>query len=81
MNPNLMTAPTPHPTKTTTDEPRGKGVRKMFGLPKNSQRKRAWDELSATDRAVLVDVVRQRREEQELRRADLQSHSGTRHDR
>lgn len=80
MNPNLMPAST-HPTKTTTDEPRGKGVRNMFGLPNNSQRKRAWDELSATDRAVLVDVVRQRREEQELRRADLQANSATRHAR
>lgn len=78
MNPNLMPAPTPHPTKTTTDHLRGKGVRNMFGLRKNNQRKRAWDELSATDRAVLVDVVRQRREDQELARADLQSHSGTR---
>lgn len=80
MTPKLMSASTPHTTKTTTGS-RGEGVSKMFGLSKNGARRRAWDELSATDRAVLVDVVRQRREEQERRRAELQSRSGARHDR
>ncbi|MGJ9421781.1 hypothetical protein [Aeromicrobium sp. CF3.5] len=78
MTPNLMPASTTHPT-TTTDGSRREGVRTMFKLSRNSERKRAWDELSATDRAVLVEVVRQRREEQELQRADLQARNAARH--
>ncbi|MGA8850993.1 MAG: hypothetical protein WB508_04660 [Aeromicrobium sp.] len=32
-------------------------------------RKRAWDELSEIDRAVLLEAVRQRRDAQEQRRS------------
>ncbi len=75
---HLMPASTNHPT-CTTDPSRREGVRTMFKLHRNRERTRAREELSATDRAVLVEVVRQRREEQELERADLQARTTARH--
>jgi hypothetical protein len=39
----------------------------------SSERKRAWDQLSEIDRAVLLESVRQRREAAEQRRARQQS--------
>ena len=46
-----------------------------------SERKRAWDELSEIDRAVLLESVRQRREAVEQRRAVLSGLQSLRHDR
>lgn len=56
----LMPAQNPtdlHPT-TGTD---GEGVKAVGILDPRKGRKRAWDEMSEIDRAVLLETVRQRR--------------------
>lgn len=64
---HLMTAqhPTPDDTIPNTNGPadrdRGEEVRAVGKLTRRSERKRAWDELSEIDRAVLLEAVRQRR--------------------
>ena len=51
--------------------PQGKGVNIVKLHRRRTERKRAWDELSATDRAVLLEAVRQRRDaQQQQRQAD-----------
>jgi hypothetical protein len=50
----------PHPT-TGTD---GEGVKAVGILNPRQGRKRAWDEMSEIDRAVLLETVRQRRKVQ-----------------
>ena len=50
----------PHPT-TGTD---GEGVKAVGILNPRKGRKRAWDEMSEIDRAVLLESVRQRRKVQ-----------------
>ncbi len=55
------------PTVTTTpssieDRDRGKGVEAMAGLRKGSRSTRAWDDMSETDRRVLLESVRARRQ-------------------
>lgn len=47
----------------------GEGVKAVELFNRRNQRKRAWDELSEIDRAVLLEGVRQRREAQEQRRS------------
>ena len=59
----LMPAQNPtdlHPT-TGTD---GEGVKAVGILDPRKGRKRAWDEMSEIDRAVLLETVRQRRKVQ-----------------
>lgn len=59
----LMPAQNPtdlHPT-TGTD---GEGVKAVSFLNSRKGRKRAWDEMSEIDRAVLLESVRQRRKVQ-----------------
>lgn len=59
----LMPAQNPtdlHPT-TGTD---GEGVKAVGILNPRKDRKRAWDEMSEIDRAVLLESVRQRRKVQ-----------------
>ena len=53
---------------TTTS---GEGVNARARKPERSRarRKRAWDEMSDTDRQVLLEAVRQRREMQALQDA------------
>lgn len=54
----------PHPT-TGTD---GEGVKAVSLFEsRQERRKRAWDELSEIDRAVLLESVRQRRKAQKHR--------------
>ncbi|MCX6405422.1 MAG: hypothetical protein NTV28_00730 [Propionibacteriales bacterium] len=56
-----------HDVTTTSRE----GVNAMARKPERSRarRKRAWDEMSDTDRQVLLEAVRQRREMQALQDA------------
>lgn len=55
----------PHPT-TGTD---GEGVKAVGILNRHKDRKRAWDELTEIDRAVLLESVRQRRRIQQQQAA------------
>lgn len=64
------------PTRTDRDgQPTtwtwGEGVNAMARNPLRSgaRRKRAWDEMSETDRQVLLETVRQRREAQAVKDA------------
>ncbi len=79
-----MTLPTPahlmsaqhDPTITDTTPAggsRGEEVKAMSIFHRRTDRRRAWDDLSEIDRAVLVEAVRQRREAQEHRREAQQS--------
>jgi hypothetical protein len=54
------------PTQVARDADPGEGVNAMS---RKSSRKRAWDSMSETDRAVLLETVRQRREAQARRDA------------
>ena len=64
-----------------TGRSRGKGVNAVNLFSRDPERKRAWDELSEIDRAVLLESVRQRREEASQRRALLSGLQSLRHDR
>lgn len=59
------------PTGVARDAGPGEGVNAMARKPERSRarRKRAWDEMSDTDRQVLLETVRQRREMQALQDA------------
>lgn len=59
------------PTRTDRDEYPGEGVNVMARNPLRSgaRRKRAWDAMSETDRQVLLETVRQRREAQAVKDA------------
>lgn len=59
------------PTRTDRDGNSGEGVNAMARNPLRSgaRRKRAWDEMSETDRQVLLETVRQRREAQAVKDA------------
>ena len=63
------TSPTNPNISGPADQPRGEGVKTVELSKRRSDRKRAWDELSQIDRAVLLEAVRQRREAQEHRRS------------
>lgn len=67
-----------HDPRTTDTSPhpigpavrfRGEGVKAVELFNRRRDRKRAWDELSEIDRAVLLEAVRQRRDAQEQRRS------------
>lgn len=58
--------PTGRTTTGTNDDP-GEGVKAVSN--RRRERKRAWDEMSEIDRAVLLETVRQRRKAQEHRRS------------
>jgi hypothetical protein len=67
-DPQLMSAqhPTdPNPTAGTD----GEGVKAVGIRNPRKGRKRAWDELSEIDRAVLLESVRQRRKVQQQQAA------------
>lgn len=72
------TATSPHHTGPA-GRSHGEGVNTVELFPRRAGRKRAWDEMSATDRAVLLEAVRQRREAQEQRRAAQQPSVSSRH--
>lgn len=59
------------PTRTDRDGIPGEGVNAMARNPlrPGARRKRAWDEMSETDRQVLLESVRQRREAQAVKDA------------
>ena len=86
MSPNI----TEHrlmPAQNTTQNPAttagrhdGEEVNAM-GSQRKRQAGRAWDELSATDRAVLLEAVRQRREAMEQRRSVMAGLNHMRHSR
>lgn len=61
-----LPAHTTHTPDPTSDQIPGEGVRAMTG---KKSRKRAWDEMSETDRRVLLQSVRARREAQSARDA------------
>lgn len=65
-DPRLTPAHQP-PTPTTTGTPREE-VKDVAAGSSRSRRKRAWDEMSETDRAVLLETVRQRRAAEETKR-------------
>jgi hypothetical protein len=54
---------------TVRDELPGEGVNAMARKLGRPRVKRAWDEMSDTDRQVLLETVRQRREAQAVRDA------------
>ena len=72
-NPDTRLMPAQNPTDlhpmTGTD---GEGVKTVTNVESRKGRKRAWDEMSEIDRAVLLESVRQRREA-EQRRATVYS--------
>lgn len=56
-------------TGTTRDDLPGEGVNAMARKLGRPRVKRAWDDMSETDRQVLLETVRQRREAQAVRDA------------
>lgn len=61
--------PAQNPTKPTPTTGSGEGVKAVAIFESRPARgKRAWDELSEIDRAVLLEAVRQRRKLQERQR-------------
>jgi len=71
--------PTESPSTTGTD---GEGVKAMAIFESRRPRdKRAWDELSEIDRAVLLETVRLRREAQRQRQAMITTIYGLRNNR
>lgn len=78
-DPRIRPAQNPTPT-TGTDT--GEGVKAVapFESRKN-RRKRAWDEMSEIDRAVLLESVRQRRKAQETQRSVYSEIYGLRNNR
>ena len=61
--PQLMPAQNPTDLHSTTGSD-GEGVKAVGILDPRKGRKRAWDEMSEIDRAVLLETVRQRRKVQ-----------------
>ncbi len=59
----LMPAQNPTDPRPTTGTD-GEGVKAVGILNPRQGRKRAWDEMSEIDRAVLLETVRQRRKVQ-----------------
>lgn len=49
-------------TDPTIDRVPGEGVKAMTASEKKRRTKRAWDEMSTTDREVLMESVRARRQ-------------------
>ena len=76
----LMPAQNPtelHPTSGTD----GEGVKAVGILSSRKGRKRAWDEMSEIDRAVLLESVRQRRKVQQQQTAIYSELYGVRSNR
>jgi hypothetical protein len=76
-DPRLM--PAQNPTKptpsTATDD--GKGVKAVAIFESRQARgRRAWDEMSEIDRAVLLESVRQRRKAQARKRSVINERNG-----
>ncbi len=70
----------PHPIGPAVRS-RGEGVKAVELFNRRGDRKRAWDELSEIDRAVLLEAVRQRREAQEHRRSVIAGLNSSRYSR
>ena len=67
---DTLPADIPTDPTTTRGDTAGEGVNAMAHLPiRRARGKRAWDEMSQTDREVLLESVRQRREAQAARDA------------
>ncbi|TXL62018.1 hypothetical protein [Aeromicrobium terrae] len=78
-NTDLRLMPAQNPTKptpsTATDD--GKGVKAVAIFESRRVRgKRAWDDTSEIDRAVLLERVRQRRKAQARKRAVINERNG-----
>ena len=78
---DLMPAQNPSDSTSTIGNS-GEGVKAMAIFESRLGRdKRAWDELSEIDRAVLLETVRLRREAQRQRQAMITSLYGLRNNR
>lgn len=83
---HLMPAQHPIPNDPTSNDgtagsDRGEGVTTVKRFTRQTDRRRAWDQMSEIDRAVLLEAVRQRREDQEQRRAVMAGLTTSRHTR
>ncbi len=78
----LITAKNPTETTSPTTGTVGEGVKAMAIFEARQARgKRAWDELSEIDRAVLLESVRQRRIHEKRKRSIESSVYGLRSSR
>lgn len=71
---NTTTNPVPKAGRNDGEEVNAMGFKRS-----KRQAGRAWDEMSATDRAVLLEAVRQRREQMEQRRSVIAGLNQMRH--
>jgi hypothetical protein len=88
---HLMSAQQPTPNDPMPNDPAahdgtagsdsGEGVTTVKRSTRRAERRRAWDQMSEIDRAVLLEAVRQRREDQEQRRAVMAGLTASRHTR
>ncbi|MDX6276994.1 MAG: hypothetical protein QOJ72_1122 [Nocardioidaceae bacterium] len=80
MTTQLELMPAQNPTEpTSTTGSLGEGVNAMAIFESRQVRdKRAWDEVSEIDRAVLLETVRRRREAQRQRQAMISALYGLR---
>lgn len=83
---HLMSAlhPTPNDPLShdgTAGPDRREEVTTVKRFTRHTERRRAWDQMSEIDRAVLLEAVRQRREDQEQRRAVIAGLNTSRHTR